>query len=244
MKKQIISLVLLTFAFGSCAFALPKNQELFWTFDEDGKKAIIPQECAASTDAEQLLKDGLTFLTQTDGTEMGAGYCLLSAAFLGNVDAQFTVAQLYHHGALLPQNDISAYKWALLATINGNKEADTLGVSIEKKLSPEEIQIAHDSLDKLIEIMQNRSDSKLESLDKKIKNLRQKLIATEIDIEDIKYFGKTEKEAELEKKEASKTIDYSKPQEASSLSARPFRRNSMKQSAPNFNFNDVYRTEK
>ena len=127
-------------------------QEAFWSFDDNGEEMIIPPECDTTFDAEELYEIGVRLLEETGSAQMGAGYCLLSSAFAGHVGAQLEVAKMYHKGISMPKSDLAAYKWATLAALNGNEEADQLGATIEQFLSIQDIEISTEyiSIDKLL----------------------------------------------------------------------------------------------
>ena len=108
---------------------------------------------------EELYEIGMHFLEEPGYVRQGAGYCLLAAAQLGNVDAQYQVAQMYHKGLALPKSDLAAYKWATLAALNGHEEADKFGASIEQFLSIDDIQDSTSTLgDSLSLIRQSQQD--------------------------------------------------------------------------------------
>ena len=244
MKKQIISFAcacLLT-----AASSVRAEEPLFWNLDDEGNKLTIPEECASETDATVLLEKGLFLLSQSDGSEWGAPYCLLSSAFLGNVEAQFAVAQLYYNDSFLPKNDIAAYKWALLSAIGGNKEADKLGVKLEKTLTSEDLQLANESLTKLVEEIQKVSSQKTEDLNSKISKANEELIALQTDIDDLMEFGMTAEEMQIPNTQVrggGRAPQRQNQVPTRTNSARPLRKNDKSQSEPIFNFQDVYRGE-
>jgi hypothetical protein len=255
MKKQIISFAC-ALGFLTAASRVRAEETLFWTFDDFENKVTIPSECAQETNPEVLLDKGLLLLSQSDGTEMGAPYCLLSAAFLGNVEAQFAIAQLYYNGTNLPKNDIAAYKWALLSAVGGNKEADRLGAVLEKSLTPEDLALANKSLAQLVSEIQKVSEQKTEDLNSQISKAHEKLIAINKDIDDLEEFGMTAEEMpQLKPNEKGQGGENSLSSPSSSSpvsvgqgqiptksdSARPLRKNDKSQSMPIFNFQDVYR---
>ena len=126
MKKMWLLILVL--------MALPASaQNLFWSFDDEQHPMTIAPECDARFDEvrggvfmpslEDVYQYGTIFLeNQSYEIKRQAPYCFLVAALNGNADAQFKLAQLYNKGDILPQDDLSAYKWAFIAALNGNKE--------------------------------------------------------------------------------------------------------------------------
>ena len=144
MKKLL--LLILTFMAGSAS-----AQNLFWSFNDQQEPMTIAPECDARFDevrggvfmpsVEDVYQYGTIFLeNQSDEIKRQAPYCFLVAALNGNADAQFKLAQLYNKGDILPQDDLSAYKWAFIAALNGNKDAEKFTLSLEQFLTTEDLE--------------------------------------------------------------------------------------------------------
>lgn len=183
MKKLLLaSIFCMTVMTASGAFA----QNAFWTFDETNREASIPPQCDGQFDearggvfmptAEELFIQGEAFLGEKGSSRPNAGYCLLAAALQGHVGAQYRLAQLYNKGIVLPQNDLIAYKWAFIASMNGNKEAERLALMMEQFLSTEDVQLATASIQAMLPEMLKQ---KQETLNEKQKILEDKQIELE-----------------------------------------------------------------
>lgn len=132
--------------------ALTANaQNIFWSFDDEMAPLTIAPECDARFEevrggvfvptTEEVYQQGLIFLeNQSPDIKRQAPYCFLVAALDGNADAQFQLAQLYNKGQILPQDDLSAYKWAFISALNGNKEAENFTLSLEQFLSTADLE--------------------------------------------------------------------------------------------------------
>lgn len=172
-----------------------KAQNAFWGFDENNQEVYIPTQCDGQFDEahggvfmptpEELFEQGETLLLEKDNTRNGAGYCLLSAAIQGYVPAQFRVAQLYNKGLILPQNDIAAYRWAFLASLNGNKEAEQLALTLEQLLSADEIQMATKPLEPMLPGLKQEKDSSLEEQEEILKEKKAELENINKEIDDL-----------------------------------------------------------
>ena len=172
-------------------------QEVFWGFDEDDNTMIIPQECdnafyegGTQMNPEELYEIGMHFLEEPGYVRQGAGYCLLAAAQLGNVDAQYQVAQMYHKGLALPKSDLAAYKWATLAALNGHKEADQLGASIEQFLSIDDIQVSTNSLGDSLSLIRQRQQNDLEAVSKEVDRMRDVVSTLNQEVLELEHFGR------------------------------------------------------
>jgi TonB family protein len=66
----------------------------------------------------------------------------LALAEIGQPQAQFVVAEMYHDGQGTPQSDIHAYAWATLAATNGMVAGKALADEIRPKLAPGSARIA------------------------------------------------------------------------------------------------------
>lgn len=149
-----------------------RAQTAFWSFDENNQEAYVPAQCDGQFDEahggvfmptpEELYDQGELFLLEKGETRNNAGYCLLSSAIQGNVKAQYRVAQLYNKGIVLPQNDLVAYRWAFLASLNGSKEAEQLALTLEQILSADEIKLATASLEPMLPTLKQEKDDTLQ----------------------------------------------------------------------------------
>jgi len=144
MKKLLfLSLVLLANTVSA--------QNLFWNFNDNQEPMTIAPECDAKFDevrggvfmpsVEDVYQYGTIFLENpAHEIKRQAPYCFLVAALNGNADAQFQLAQLYNKGDILPQDDLSAYKWAFIAALNGNKQAEKFTLNLEQFLTTADLE--------------------------------------------------------------------------------------------------------
>ncbi len=165
-------------------------QEAFWGFDDNGDEMIIPPECDTTFDADELYDIGVRLLDETGSARMGAAYCLLSSAFAGHVGAQLEIAKMYHKGVGLPKSDLAAYKWATLAALNGNEEADQLGASIEQFLSIQDIELSTNSLANLIGTIKMTREQELAAEKQAYEDMKTQLSELKKDISDLERYGK------------------------------------------------------
>lgn len=137
---------MLTFLWAASASA-----QTFWTFDDNQNPVLIPEECEGRFDEVRggvfnpsitdLYEYGRTFLSSSDLTVKQQGaYCILSAALQGHVQSQFLLAQMYEQGKILPQDDLSAYKWAFMAALGGEKDAERYTLTLEQFLTTDELE--------------------------------------------------------------------------------------------------------
>ncbi len=168
-------------------------QNAFWSYDENNNETMIPAQCDGQFDEahggvfmpspDELYDQGELFLLEKGETRNNAGYCLLSAAIQGNVKAQYRVAQLYNKGLILPQNDIVAYRWAFLASLNGSKEAEQLALTLEQVLSADEIKLATETIEPILPEMNQTKSANLAAQEEILKEKKETLenINKEID---------------------------------------------------------------
>jgi hypothetical protein len=159
-----------------CCFGLigsAQAQLAFWNYDDEGREAAIPPECDGTFDEtsglisvptpDELFEKGEAFLLSANPIERNkAGYCLIGAALSGNVNAQYRVAQLYNKGVVLPQDELSAYRWAFIASLNGHEEANRLALLLERFMTTEDIQIATASISELLPNIEARYRQELD----------------------------------------------------------------------------------
>lgn len=163
------------------------SQLAFWNYDDNDSESQIPSECDGVFDesrggvfvpsAEEMANRGEEFLINPDPTERSkAGYCLIAAAMRGHIPSQYRVSQLYAKGIVLPQDDLSAYRWAFLAALNGHEEAAKHALLLERFLTTKEIELATVSVNNMrpgitkryqdeLDAWQQRIDSKQKELD-------------------------------------------------------------------------------
>ncbi|MGN1063419.1 MAG: hypothetical protein ACI4QM_03755 [Alphaproteobacteria bacterium] len=184
MKRMLLSgLVVGAMVFAaSAAYA----QNAFWTFDEQNREAVIPPQCDGQFDEarggvflpspDDLFEQGELFLMEKGEKRLGAGYCLMAAAVQGHTEAQYRLAQLYNKGIVLPQNDLVAYKWAFIASLNGHEAASRLALLLEQFLTTEEIRAATDPVKSMLPQMLQK---KQETLDEQTRIVEEKQIELE-----------------------------------------------------------------
>ena len=168
-------------------------QSAFWAFDENNQEAVIPPQCDGQFDEarggvfmpskEDLFLYGEALLMEKSEKRLGAGYCLTAAALQGHTEAQYRLAQLYNKGVVLPQNDLVAYKWAFVASMNGHEGATRLALLLEQFLTTSEIEMATKSVESLLPDMLNEKQLALEEQQKTVdeKILELEKINVEID---------------------------------------------------------------
>ena len=170
-------------------------QTAFWNYDENNNETLIPAQCDGQFDEthggvfmpspDELYDQGELFLLEKGETRNNAGYCLLSAAIQGNVKAQYRVAQLYNKGLVLPQNDIVAYRWAFLASLNGSKEAEQLALTLEQVLSADEIKLATDTIEPILPTMTQEKSAELQAQEELLAEKRETLESINKEIDDL-----------------------------------------------------------
>lgn len=171
-------------------------QLAFWNYDDVGREAAIPAECDGSFDEttgnisvpspDELLQQGESFLLAADPIERNkAGYCLIAAALSGNVNAQYRVAQLYNKGIVLPQDELSAYRWAFIAALNGHEEANRLALLLERFMTTEDIQVATASISELLPSIETRYNQELEKQSAQISAKQEELDKINAEIDNI-----------------------------------------------------------
>ena len=161
-KKTLFCLILGLFFSSAC-----RAQLAFWNYDDKDGESQIPSECDATFDesrggvfmptVDELAARGEAFLLNPDPTERNkAGYCLIAAALQGHIPSQYRVSQLYAKGIVLPQDDLSAYRWAFLASLNGHEAASKHALLLERFLTTQEIELATSSVQALMPEITNR----------------------------------------------------------------------------------------
>ncbi len=128
-----------------------RAQNLFWNFDDNQNPITIPPECDYRFDevrggvfmptVDEMYEYGLQFLSNNAlSVQQQGAYCLLGAALQDHASAQYVLAQLYEEGKILPQDDLTAYKWGFIAALNGQKEAESFTLMIEQFLTTDELE--------------------------------------------------------------------------------------------------------
>jgi len=156
-----------------------KAQNLFWSFNDEQQPLTIAPECDARFEevqggvfmptTEEVYQHGLMFLEDpSDEIRRQAPYCLLAAAFDGNADAQFKLAQLYNKGDILPQDDLSAYKWAFIAALNGNKEAENYTLTLEQFLTTQDLEATSPAIEAARMQIQENMRRRMEQLEQEV----------------------------------------------------------------------------
>jgi TPR repeat protein len=193
MNKKLLSVAL---SFGVLLSVQAKAQLAFWSYDDYDNASQIPSECDGVFDtsrggvfvptADEMFEKGEEFLLNANPIERNkAGYCLIGAALQGNVRAQYRVAQLYNKGFVLPQDDLSAYRWAFLASLNGNEDAGRLALLLERFLTTEEIELATSSLSAMLPNISSRYKTELEAQQQKVDQKQKELDAINKEIDTI-----------------------------------------------------------
>ena len=191
MKKTVLGLAL---ALMGCV-ALPVQAQLaFWNYDDSDNESQIPAECDGIfdesrggvflPDAAEMAARGEEFLLDADPTiRSKAGYCLIGAALQGDIPSQYRVAQLYSKGIVLPQDDLSAYRWAFLASLNGHEEAGKLALLLERFLTTKDIEDATKSVTSMLPSITNRYQQELAAQQQRVNEKQAELdrINDEID---------------------------------------------------------------
>jgi len=127
------------------------SAQMFWSFDDSQNPLPIPAECDAKFDEirggvfmpteDEMYEYGMDFLGNPSlSVKRQGAYCLIGAALQGHPDAQLEVAKLYENGQILPQDDLSAYKWSFIAALNGNKSAEKLTLLLEQFLTTQDLE--------------------------------------------------------------------------------------------------------
>ena len=161
-------------------------QDMFWSFDDSQNPLPIPSECDAKFDEirggvfmptmDEMYEYGMSFLKNPAvSVQQQGAYCLLGAALQGHPEAQFEMAQLYEDGTVIPQDDLSAYKWAFIAALNGQKEAEKLTLTLEQFLTTEDLEKTSGAIQETRMQIQQYLQKKLEEERQALAEEKQKL---------------------------------------------------------------------
>ena len=160
-------------------------QNAFWSFDDEQQPLTIAPECDARFEevrggvfvpsAEDTYQYGMAFLeSASDEIRRQAPYCLLSAALQGHSAAQFQLAKMYNKGELLPQDDLSSYKWASIAAASGNKDAELFVLNLEQVLTTEDLALVGIDIKNHLDKMRDEMRKKLEAMVQETEALKAK----------------------------------------------------------------------
>ena len=123
---------------------------------------------------DEVYQHGLNFLADSsEEVRRQAPYCFLSAALQGNADAQFQLAKLYNKGDILPQDDLSAYKWAFIAALNGNKEAEQFTLNLEQVLTTADLQATSAAIQQARVTIQENIQKQIAEIEQEMLELKQ-----------------------------------------------------------------------
>ena len=166
--------------------SLGNAQSLFWSFDDSQNPLPIPSECDAKFDEirggvfmptiDEMYEYGMSFLKNSAvSVQQQGAYCLLGAALQGHPDAQLEIAKLYEGGVVLPQDDLSAYKWAFIAALNGNKSAEKMTLTLEQYLTTADLEKTSGAIQETRMQIQQNLQRKLEEERQKATEDKEKL---------------------------------------------------------------------
>lgn len=176
MRFLLITLMILA--------ALPvKAQNIFWSFSDNQQPLTIAPECDGRFEeirggvfmpsVEEVYEHGQVFLESTsDEIRRQAPYCFLFAALQGHADAQFQLAKLYNKGDLLPQDDLSAYKWSFIAAANGNKDAEVFVLNLEQVLTTKDMDAVSGDIRKYLDAAKDDKRKKMDEISKEMATLK------------------------------------------------------------------------
>ena len=185
MKKISLLAMIIGISWSSLSLA----QDMFWNFDDDQNPLPIPAECDAKFDeirggvfmptVDEMYEYGMSFLKNSAiSVQQQGAYCLLGAALQGHPDAQLEMAKLYEDGSVIPQDDLSAYKWAFIAALNGNKPAEKLTLLLEQLLTTADLERTSGAIQETrMQIQQN--------LQKKLEEEKQQALEDQKKLEEI-----------------------------------------------------------
>ena len=185
MKKISLLAMIIGISWSSLSLA----QDMFWNFDDDQNPLPIPAECDAKFDeirggvfmptVDEMYEYGMSFLKNSAiSVQQQGAYCLLGAALQGHPDAQLEMAKLYEDGSVITQDDLSAYKWAFIAALNGNKPAEKLTLLLEQLLTTADLERTSGAIQETrMQIQQN--------LQKKLEEEKQQALEDQKKLEEI-----------------------------------------------------------
>ncbi len=206
MKKYLIGILCVSWV-GLCS-----AQDMFWSFDDNQNPLPIPAECDARFDEirggvfmptlDEMYEYGMAFVKNNAlSVQQQGAYCLLGAALQGHPDAQLEMARLYEEGRVLPQSDLSAYKWAFIAALNGNKSAEKITLMLEQLLTTEDLDLTTGAIQETRMQIQQNLQQKLEEERRQAEEEKAKLDEMTSEINRQHEDQPEEKEGKIEIKE-------------------------------------------
>lgn len=182
MKKYLIGILCVSWV-GLCS-----AQDAFWSFDDSQNPLPIPAECDAKFDeirggvfmptVDEMYDYGMDFVKNSAlSVQQQGAYCLLGAALQGHPDAQLEMARLYEEGRVLPQDDLSAYKWAFIAALNGNKPAEKITLMLEQLLTTADLEKTSGAIQETRMQIQQNLQQRLEEERRQTEEEKEKLAA-------------------------------------------------------------------
>ena len=94
------------------------------------------------------------FLRRNENLEMSHTY-FLRAAYFGHLNSQYNVATDFYNGDGVEQNNIPAFAWATMTSIEGDKDGEKLVEMILPSLSEEDFKLGEDLIASLREKVLN-----------------------------------------------------------------------------------------
>lgn len=194
LRDGVMKKILLYATAVGLLWAASANAQTIWGFDDNNDEIYIPVQCDGQFDEEnggafmptprELYEQGELLLEGDKTQQAQAGYCFMSAALQDNVEAQYKLAQMFDKGIGVPQNEINAYKWAYLAALSGNQDAERLALVLEQFLSAEDIESATKDVQSALPKIKNEKQSQISIQDSIIADKKAKLesINQEIDL--------------------------------------------------------------
>ncbi len=156
MKK-----ILLTTVFCLSFMTSIQSQEVYWGFDSADEPLIVPPECDTIFDDKELYEVGMSLYKTVGRSKRGSAYCLVSSALLGNSDAAYQVAKMYHEGSVLPVDELAAYKWSIISSLQGNEDATELSNTIEQGLGIKEIETATNAATDMVDQIKTNQENEI-----------------------------------------------------------------------------------
>lgn len=167
MKKYLMGILCVSWV------SLCSAQDMFWSFDDAQNPLPIPAECDAKFDeirggvfmpsVDEMYEYGMAFIKNGAlSVQQQGAYCLLGAALQGHPEAQLEMAKMYEEGRILPQDDLSAYKWAFIAALNGNKPAEKITLMLEQLLTTDDLDMTTAAIQETRMQIQQNLQQKLE----------------------------------------------------------------------------------
>ncbi|GHU00868.1 hypothetical protein FACS1894186_2430 [Alphaproteobacteria bacterium] len=113
--------------------------------------------CVGMDDPRRMYDRGLLLLTESSvSAKYNGADCLMMAAYKDYSPAQMELATAYSKGEGVSYSLPFAYKWAMMAYINGHKPAGKLAADIEARLSTEDFRIAQREVNSAVQYRQTK----------------------------------------------------------------------------------------